>query len=67
MTTSRALGNFVLGRDALGGSHVVNRRKRITGSGKRFSMIGKNSNSDEDFKISKFLLYLMPSDERVSN
>lgn len=67
MTTSVALGTFVLGTDALGGSSVVNQKKRITGSGKRFSMIGKNSNSGEDFKISKFLLYLMPGDESVTD
>ena len=36
---------------------VLNIKRRITGSGKRFSLIAKNNGAGESFSISKFLLY----------
>lgn len=61
------LGVFVLNTDVLGGADIVNRKKRITGSGKRFSIICKNDTNAQDFNISKFLLYMTPADERIAN
>lgn len=62
--TGAALGSFALGTNVLAGTSVLNIKKRITGSGKRFSLIGKNSGIGEDFSISKFLLYFTLGDER---
>ncbi len=59
------LGTFVIGTDYLGGANVLNRKKRITGGGKRFSLAGRNDSAGQDFNVSKFLLYLVPSDERI--
>lgn len=63
-STGATLGSFVLDTDVLAGTSVLNTKKRITGSGKRFSLIGKNNGVGEDFSISKFLLYFIIGDER---
>ncbi len=63
-STGATLGSFVLDTDVLAGTSVLNTKRRITGSGKRFSLIGKNNGVGEDFSISKFLLYFMLGDER---
>jgi hypothetical protein len=62
-TASGTLGSFVLGTDKLSGSNLINKRHRIHGSGRRFSIIGRNSGDGEDFSIAKFyLLFTRGSD-----
>jgi hypothetical protein len=63
-STGATLGSFVLDTDVLAGTSVLNTKRRITGSGKRFSLIGKNSGVGEDYSISKFLLYFALGDEK---
>jgi len=61
-----ALGvDTILGSWILGGGELLVRRKRITGSGQRFSMVVRNSGAGEDFSIAKFLLYFRVGDERL--
>ncbi len=62
--TGATLGSFKLGVDALAGDSVLNTKRRITGSGKRFSLIASNAGIGEDFSISKFLLYFTVGDEK---
>lgn len=62
-----ALGSFVLGTDRLGGGAVLNRRARISGSGQRISIVGRNSAANEDFSIARFYLYFKVGDERHKN
>ncbi len=50
------LGSFVLDTDKLAGSNLVNKRKLIHGTGRRLSLIGRNSGDGEDFSIAKFYL-----------
>lgn len=64
-TTGAALGSFVLDTDALGGDTIINRKRRITGGGRRFSLIARNSGADEDFSISRFYLHFALGDERT--
>jgi len=63
--TGAKLGTFELGRDVLSGADILNKKQRITGSGKRFSLVARNDSANEEFNISKFLLYLVPGDEKV--
>lgn len=48
----------------LGGSEIKTLRKRIVGSGRRFSMIGRNSVAGQDFSIAKAYLHFGVGDER---
>jgi len=64
-TTGSTLGSFVLGTDKLAGDTVLNRKRRITGGGRRFSVVGRNSGDGEDFSVSKMYLHFIPSDERL--
>jgi hypothetical protein len=59
------LGSFTLGTDALAGEAVLNKKKRIHGSGRRFSVIYRNNGDGEDFSIAKSLLHARVSDERL--
>ena len=52
-----ALGSFVLDTSKLGGNQILNRRKQLTGSGSRISLVGYNSGDGQDFSVAKFLLY----------
>ena len=58
------LNSFVLGVDKLGGDLVMSRRKRIYGSGFRYSMIGYNGNVNEDFNINEIVWQFTPSARR---
>lgn len=61
------LGGGILGIGTLGSASVLSHiRKRITGSGKRVSLRVSNSGPDENFSISKFVLYFNPADERLN-
>ena len=59
------LGTFVIGTDTLGGDTLLNRKRRITGGGRRFSLIARNNGVGEDFSIDKFYLHFVPGDERL--
>ena len=55
--TGVALGTFVLGTDRLGGSQVLNKKRKLTGRGRRISLVGRNSGAGQDFSISRFYLH----------
>lgn len=59
------LGTFVLGTDKLAGDTVLNRKKRITGGGRRFSMAGGNSGDAQDFSVGRAFLHFKPSGESL--
>jgi hypothetical protein len=63
-TDGGQLGSFTLGTDMLGGDAVLNKRRRLAGSGIRFSMNCRNNGSGEDFSIARAYLSFRPSDER---
>jgi len=48
----------------LGGDEVKSIRHRIVGSGRRFSMVVRNSGAGQDFSISKAYLHFTAGDER---
>lgn len=62
---SAALGSFVLGTDKLGGAGIGHTKKRITGGGRHFSIIGRNSGVDQDFSIDGCYLHFTVGDERI--
>ena len=55
-----ALGSFVIGQDQLGGESLVNTRKRLRGSSRRLSLIGRQSGADEKFTLSQLTVGLTP-------
>jgi len=57
--TGVGLGSFVLGTDVLSGDQVLNKKKRIGGSGIRFSMRGSNSGDSQDFSVARAFLYFV--------
>ena len=63
--TGAVLGSFVLDTDRLADEQVLNKKRRITGSGRRFSITGRNSGAGEDFSIARFFLHYRPMDERL--
>lgn len=62
--TGVGLGDFVLGTDILGGDVLIRKKKRICGGGERFSFIGRNSGINQNFKVSKAILYFTIGDEK---
>lgn len=60
-----ALGSFVLGTDRLAGTQILNRKRRIVGSGRRLSLNGTNAGINEDFSLGVFLLHALVGDERL--
>jgi len=63
--TGATLGSFILDTDVLGGDQVLNKKRRITGSGRRISLQGRNSAVGEDFSVAKMYLHFRVSDERL--
>jgi hypothetical protein len=55
-----ALGSFVIGEDALGGESLLNTRKRLRGSSRRLSLVGRQSVADEKFILSQLSIGLVP-------
>lgn len=55
-STGATLGTFVLGTDKLAGSNLLSKKHRITGSGRRISLIGRNNGAGQDFSVMKFYL-----------
>jgi hypothetical protein len=64
-STGAALGSFILGTDALGGEQLLQRKRRITGSGRRISIKGKNSQPAQDYAISRALLHYSIGNDKV--
>lgn len=64
-TSGSSLGSFVLGTDVLGGGQVINRKRRIVGSGRRLSLVCRNTGANEDFSLIRFYLHFGVSDERL--
>lgn len=50
------LGSLVLGTGVLGGTIVNNTRKRIVGSGKRLSLVGRQFEAGSDFSAAEFIV-----------
>jgi hypothetical protein len=63
--TGAALGSFILGTDKLAGDQILNRKRRIVGSGRRLSLAGSNSGAGEDFSVAQFMLHCLVGDERL--
>lgn len=66
-TTGAALGSFVLGTNALAEEQVLNKRRRITGSGRRFGAVFTNTGDSQDFSIARLYLHFTASDERLES
>lgn len=64
-TTGASLGSFVLGTDKLAEQGVLNKKRRITGSGRRLSIMGTNSGAGQDFSVARMFVHFKPSDERL--
>jgi len=62
--TGATLGSFVLDTDVLTENQVINKRKKMTGGGRRFSVIGRNSGDGQDFSVAKMYAHFKPGDER---
>lgn len=58
------LGSFTLDSDVLATDQIINRIKRITGGGRRISLVGYNNGIGQDFSISQFILHYTIGDER---
>lgn len=65
-SSGATLGAFVLGTDVLASSGVRSRRRRITGQGRRISLIGKNSGAGQNFSIARMYLHFTLGDERTT-
>lgn len=55
-TNGTPLGTFTLGTHALSGSKIAKKRKRMVGSGRFLSLLGKNGNAAEGFSINKMYI-----------
>ena len=55
-----ALGSFVIGQDQLGGESLISTRKRLRGSSRRLSLIGRQDGEDEKFTLSQLTVGLTP-------
>jgi hypothetical protein len=64
-STGGVLGSFILGTDRLGGTTLINRKRRITGSGRRIAIVGKNNLPAQDFALSKMLLHYTLGNDKV--
>ena len=63
-STGAVLGAFVLGTSVLAGSNLVNKKKRVRGSGRRFSFAARNSAAGETFSIAAAYFHFLVGDER---
>ena len=64
-SSGAVLGSFVLGTDKLAGSQIINRKRRLVGSGRRLSLAGTNGGVNEDFSVGHFMLHCLIGDERL--
>lgn len=63
-TNGATLGSFVLGTDKLSGASILNKKRRIVGSGRRISLVGRNNGAAQDFSVSKFLVHFTPGTDQ---
>lgn len=64
-TSGGAIGSFILGTDKLGGQEVLNRRRRMSGSGRRLSLIFRNSGDGQDFSLSRAYVHFTPGSDQL--
>lgn len=64
-TGGATLGTFVLDTDKLAGDKVLNKKRRITGGGRRFSMAARNSGNAQDFSVARAFLHFKPGNESL--
>jgi hypothetical protein len=64
-TNGAVLGSFILGTDRLGGGQLLQKKRRITGSGRRISIVGKNNQPAQDFALSRMLLHYKTGSDKV--
>lgn len=55
-----ALGSFVLGTDVLGGDSLLQTRKRLRGSSRRLSLVGRQDGANEKFTLSQLSIGFTP-------
>ena len=63
-TTGAGLGDFELDTDKLAGEAVKNNIKRLVGSGRRLSLLFRNSGAGQDFSIAKAYLHCTIGDHK---
>ncbi|MCI0526652.1 MAG: hypothetical protein L0Y56_04260 [Nitrospira sp.] len=64
-SSGAVLGAFILGVDKLSGeAGIVSKRKRLLGSGKRLSLIVRNTVANQDFSVIKFYVHFKRGAER---
>jgi hypothetical protein len=61
--TGSDLGSFVLGTDVLAGTKILNKKRRLLGSGRRISIVGRNNGDSQDFSVAKFLIHFKAGNE----
>lgn len=62
---SAKFGTAKFGTSQFGSTSMANIRKRLVGTARRISLIGRNSAAGEDFSISKAVFYFRQGDERT--
>jgi hypothetical protein len=66
-TTGSSLGSFVLGTNSLAQEQTVNRKRRLTGGGRRLSLVGSNTGDSQDFSVARMFLHYALGDERITD
>jgi len=65
-STGATLDSFVLGTSKLGEIEVLNRKRLLTGAGRRVSFVGKQSGVGENFSIANFIVGFKPGSTAIS-
>jgi hypothetical protein len=65
-STGATLDSFVLDTSQLGEIEVLNRKKLLTGAGRRVSFVGKQSGVGENFSIANFIVGFKPGSTAIS-
>ena len=66
-TLGSSLGSFVLGTNSLAQEQTVNRKRRLTGGGRRLSLVGSNTGDSQDFSVARMFLHYALGDERITD
>lgn len=66
-TAGTPLGTFTLGTHTLGGNRISRKRRRMVGSGKYLSVLGKNGVAGESFSVVKMYAYFKRGGESEHN
>ncbi len=64
-SSGASIGSFTLGTDVLGGGEVETKRRRLTGSGRRISLTGRNSGDSQNFSIARVFLHFTPGNQAL--